>query len=199
MRKSILFSLLSLIAVLAVACGGGNNAAGGNAGKGNAGSGNAGACAGGGCGGGEAAADAMAFYRKAGNYYMTKSTMKVAGNDMVTYSKFEIVKSDDKGYVAKSTSYDKDKKETFSQEMPLVEWPKPVADTGGEAPKVTTTEETIKVEAGEFECIVSNLKPLALRPRPGCPRSTRADGQVERETGAGKTESTTELVEYKYE
>ncbi|MCB9934976.1 MAG: hypothetical protein H6840_04710 [Planctomycetes bacterium] len=197
MRKSILFSLLSLIAVLAVACGGGNNAAGGNAGKGNAGSGNAGACAGGGCGGGEAAADAMAFYRKAGNYYMTKSTMKVAGNDMVTYSKFEIVKSDDKGYVAKSTSYDKDKKETFSQEMPLVEWPKPVADTGGEAPKVTTTEETIKVEAGEFECIVMETEAAGSKTKSWS--SKKYPGLPVKSVTTGAADMTSELVEYKAE
>lgn len=138
MRKSILFIMMVAVAFFAVACGGNNAASNGGGGT---------------TTGGEAAADPMKFYKKAGNYYMTKSTMKVGDNEMVTYMKMEITKSDDKGYVTTTYTYDKDKKETSKTESPMVEWPKPVetAATGAEAPKVT--EEEVEVPAGKFKCI----------------------------------------------
>lgn len=136
MRKSILSLMMVAIAFFAVACGG-NNAAG-NGGGGTT-------------TGGEAAADPMKFYKKAGNYFMTKSTMKMGDTETVTFAKTEITKSDDKGYTMVMYSYDKDKKETSKNEM-TVEWPKPVetAATGAEAPK--PTEEEIEVPAGKFKC-----------------------------------------------
>jgi hypothetical protein len=58
----------------------------------------------------------------------------------------------------KMTSMDKDKKpQGDPTEYPVkFETPK-VETTGDEAPKVETKEETVKVEAGEFECTVTEM------------------------------------------
>jgi hypothetical protein len=201
MRKGILFSLLCLIAIVSVACGSGNNAAGNK--TGNApGNGAADGAADGATDGGDADADPMAFYKKAGNSYMTKTTSKMGDTETVSYMKIEIVKSDDKGYVSKMWTYDKDKKETYSAENPMVEWPKPVADTGGTPVKVETTEETIKVEAGEFKTTKTTMDTAGTKTTtwmakeyPGLMVKSESSGEI---AGVGKTSTVTELVEYKY-
>ena len=73
MRKGILFGLLSLVAILAVACGPANNT-GGNGATGNGAGGNGAACTGGCTGGDEAADDPIAFYKTVGNYSLAKTT-----------------------------------------------------------------------------------------------------------------------------
>lgn len=169
MRKSIFLAVMSLVAILAVACGSGNtpangakagNGAGNGAGSGagnGAGGGNGAACSGGDTTGGGTAtkSDPYALYKKVGRSWTTKTVMTIAGmpDPMISYTKMEVLSFDDKGAKYKMTTMDKDKKETYSadQEMKFTVVDTP-ACTGTTAPKMT--EETIKVAAGEFECYV---------------------------------------------
>ncbi|MCC7510528.1 MAG: hypothetical protein IT464_14295 [Planctomycetes bacterium] len=168
MRKSIFLAVMSLVAILAVACGSGNTPAnGGNAAKGNGAGGNGAACTGGGdttggdttgggtTGGTTTKTDPYALYKKVGRSWTTKSVMTIAGmpDPMISYTKMEVISQDDKGAKVKMTTMDKDKKETYSadQDIPFTVVDTP-ACTGTAAPKMT--EETVKVEAGEFECYV---------------------------------------------
>lgn len=149
MRKSIFFSLLCLIAIVAVACGGGNNDAGNGTG------GDAAAC--GGCGGDGGSADAYALYKKEGRKWKHKSVTKMEGmDDMVSFMEYEITKVADDHAMQKMTMLDKDGKpmagmEPTETKIDFVTAEAP-ACTGTEAPEMT--EETITVAAGEFECYV---------------------------------------------
>lgn len=146
MRKSIFFSLLCLIAIVAVACGGGNNA-GGTGNDGGA------ACGDGGNGGG--AADAYALYKKEGRSWLLKNEMEVAGNKMVTFTKTEVTKVADDHAMIKTTSLKEDKTEQAPGTETKIEFATAEAtDTSGEAAP-EPTKETVKVEAGEFECYVT--------------------------------------------
>ncbi|MCA8919483.1 MAG: hypothetical protein KDB68_15380 [Planctomycetes bacterium] len=155
MRKSILFGLLSLVAVLAVACGSGNDANGGGNGAG----GNGAACSGGENGGGDSA-DAYALYKKEGRKWKHKSVTKMEGmDDMVSFMEYEITKVADDHAMQKMTMLDKDGKPMAGMdptetkiEFKTAEAP---ACTGGEA--VEMKEETVKVAAGEFECYVTEV------------------------------------------
>lgn len=147
MRKSIFFSLLCLIAIVAVACGGGNDA--------NSADGNSVAGCTGGCGGD--AADAYALYKKEGRKWKHKSVTKIEGmDDMVSFTEYEITKVADDHAMQKMTMLDKDGKPMAGMEPTETKIPFATAEapacTGGEAPEMT--EETITVEAGEFECYV---------------------------------------------
>ena len=165
MRKSIFLSLLCLIAVVAVACGGGNNATGNG--------GDAAAC--GGCGGGDGgAADAYALYKTEGRSWTTKSVTKMEGmDDMVSYSKTEVVSVADDHAMIKMTMMDKDKKPMAGMEPTETKIEFKTAEApacGGDAPEVK--EETVTVEAGEFECIVtevSGTKSWSSKKYPGLP------------------------------
>ncbi|MBZ0135811.1 MAG: hypothetical protein K8I27_05520 [Planctomycetes bacterium] len=146
MRKSIFFSLLCLIAIVAVACGNGNTpTTGGNT-------------TGGGCtGGGGDAADAYALYKKEGRKWKTKSVMKIEGQpDMVSFTEYEITKLADDHAMQKMTMLDKDGKPMAGMEPTETKIEFKTAEapacTGAEAPKMT--EETVTVAAGEFECYV---------------------------------------------
>jgi hypothetical protein len=156
MRKGILFSLLCLIAIVSVACGSGNNATKGN-GTGNAA--NGGGDTGGDTGSTSDAADAFALYKKKGTTWTTKNVTKIAGmDDMISYSKNEIVEVTDKSAKVKTWMLDKDQKPMAGMEAGTeyeVKFETPKVETGTDAPKVETKEETVKVEAGEFECIVT--------------------------------------------
>ncbi len=155
MRKSIFVMVLSLVAVLAVACGGGANNKGGN---GAGGSGNA-ACGGGGeNGGGGDAADAYALYKKKGRSWLVKNDMDAGGTKMVSYTKTEVVDVADDHAMIKMWTLGEDKKPMAGMPEPEpTKIPFATADstTTTDAPKVETKEETVKVAAGEFECIVT--------------------------------------------
>ncbi len=148
MRKSILLSLLCMVSILAVACGGGNNSSTGN------GSGDGG-CGDGGDGGCTVAADPMAFYKKEGNFTLSKTSMKMKmGDDWkdqpVTFSRTEVVKVDGNKITIKTTMFDADMKETYSGESEMDLTPKEATGCAGEAPKIV--EEEIEVKAGKFNC-----------------------------------------------
>lgn len=147
MRKSILLGLLCLVSVLAVACGDGNNSATGN-GTGCGGDTPA-------CGEDAPAADPMAFYKKEGNFTLSKTSMKMKmGDDWkdqpVTFSRTEVVKVDGNKITIKTTMFDADMKETYSGESEMDLTPKEATGCAGEAPKIV--EEEIEVKAGKFNC-----------------------------------------------
>ena len=153
MRKTILAALICGVSVMAVACGGGNAAGNGNA---PAGGGNA-ATAG---GGGEAAkSDAFALYKKKGRTWLTKSTVKMEGMDpMVTYSKSEVVDVTDKSAKVKMWTLDKDQKPMAGMEAGTemeIKFETPAATGDTTAKPAEPKKETVKVEAGEFECYMS--------------------------------------------
>lgn len=148
MRKSILAMFVVMIAIFAVACGG-------NTAKGNGGDANAANGAGGGGGGESAANDMLAVYKKKGNKWTTKSTMKIAGmaDPMISYAEYEVTEVTDAEATYTMQSLDKEKKPQGDKQtlkMPL----KTDAKDGGKAcgPKPTITDEKVKVEAGEFDC-----------------------------------------------
>ena len=139
MRKSILFSLLCLVSVLAVACGGGNNAAGGGNGAGNG----AAAC-GGGCAGGETT-DAWATYRKDGRSWTHEMT---GGMKMTT----TIKNVTDNGCDMVTQMYGADGKEMGAANTTPMKFETAAAtDTKVETPK--STEKEVECKAGKFESI----------------------------------------------
>ncbi|MBE7492853.1 MAG: hypothetical protein HS108_14015 [Planctomycetes bacterium] len=104
-----------------------------------------------------APADPYALYRKKGRNWTTRMTVSMEGvTPFVNYSKTEVVTVEKDYAEIKMYFLDKDK-----QPMPGMPEPEPVrvefkqADPAvppAEQPAVETTEETIKVEAGEFVC-----------------------------------------------
>lgn len=148
MRKSIFFSLLCLIAIVAVACGGGNNATGNGTGGGDA------AC-GGGNGGGDAS-DPFALYKKEGRKWKTKSVTKIEGmDDMVSFTEYEVTKVSDAEATYVMRTLDKDGKETSKMEQ-TIKFETPKAETTGGEAAPEPTKETVTVAAGEFECYVND-------------------------------------------
>lgn len=142
MRKSILFSLLCLIAVVAVACGGGagNNAAPSTGNK-------AGTCGGGGDDK-AAAADPYALYKKKGRNW----THKTAGGHM----KVEVVELAEDHAMTKTWMLDADKKPMAGMPEPeptKVEF-KTAEGTGtatGEAKE--PKKETVSAAGKDWKCV----------------------------------------------
>ncbi|MDC1142660.1 hypothetical protein OAU50_06185 [Planctomycetota bacterium] len=182
MRKGILLSLLCMISILTVACGGGNDTNGGNA------AGN-GACGGGGC---EAAADPMAFYKTEGNFTLTKTTSKMKMGEewkdqAATFTRSEITKVDGNKVTVTTTTYDADMKEISSNPFEMDLTPKDPPACAPEAPE--TTEEEVEVKAGKF---------TATKTVSGTTTTWQAKGvTVKTEMKMDTMESVTELQEYK--
>jgi hypothetical protein len=101
-----------------------------------------------------AAVDAYKAYRTKGNTWTHKTTTKVAGTDMVSYTQWEVTEVKEDKAVVKVTMLDKDEKEMMpgtSMDIPFTV-AKPV-EGAPDAPAVKMTEEKIKVAAGEFTCM----------------------------------------------
>lgn len=185
MRKGILFMLLCIVSIVAVACGGGNDANG---------SGNSAAACGGECGGGDGGGDAsdpFALYKEEGRKWKHKSVTKMDGmEDMVSYTAYEVITVGDDAATYKMTMLDKDGEPMAGAEPTETEvkFETPeVTDTGADAPEVETTEETITVEAGEFECTVTEMSGTKTW------MSTKYPGLLVKMEGASNT---MELVEF---
>ena len=99
------------------------------------------------------AVDAYALYKKKGRTWTWKSVSKYSGFEMVAYTKQEVIEVTDTKAKIKTTSMDKDKKETYSSEMEMKFEKAEATKDGATAPEMKQSEEKIKVEAGEFECI----------------------------------------------
>ncbi|MCC6573200.1 MAG: hypothetical protein IT462_05350 [Planctomycetes bacterium] len=147
MRKSILILMVCCVAAFALACSPTNNTATGNNTAGTDGGKKCAGTDGGKKDGGEVV-DAMAIYKKKGNWWTTKTTAKKP-MESVTFMKSEVTDVNDKEATWTMTMMDKDEKVTFEQKdqkMPLVA-PKvePAKDVKVEAPK--TTEEEVECKA----------------------------------------------------
>ncbi len=199
MRKSIFLMVLSLVAVLAVACGGGNaannkaNGAGGNGGD---------TANGGDANGGGSSADAWALYKKEGRSWMLKSTSKTGDMDpQVSFMKYEIVSVADDHAMQKLTMLDAEKKpnEYVPASETKIEFK--TAETGetGDAPKVEQKEESIEVAGKKWDAIVTETEASGMKTKswtskefPGLLLKSETTG----ETGGMKMNSTMELVEW---
>ncbi|MCF6227085.1 MAG: hypothetical protein L3J82_00230 [Planctomycetes bacterium] len=139
--------------------------------------------------------DAMAFYRKVGNFSLTKTTMKIKmGDDWqeqpATFMKIIVIKTENDVSTYRMTMYDADMKETFTSEQIINLAPSEVPD-GLEKPEVIFEE--IEVKAGKFMC--SKL----VYENGGSKTVTWTFGAIlaKVETTGDNFESTTELQEYK--
>lgn len=177
MRKSMLMAALAAVSIFAVACGGGNGN-GGNSATGNSGGNGAActgdtggdactgdtggetgdtgdACSGGDTGGESSSTDAYALYKKEGRSWMYKTTTKMSGTENVSYMKYEVKTVADDHAVVVMTMLDKDKKpnEYVKPTEQKIDFAPAATDTGGDAPAVDTTEETVSAAGQDWVCI----------------------------------------------
>lgn len=133
--------------------------------------------------------DPYVLYKKKGRKWTAKTTTKLEGmDDIISYFKAEVIKVGANSATVSYTVLDKDRKPMAG--LPANETEiefREAEDDWGDRPEVKTTEETIKVEAGEFECTVtevSGTKSWMSKKYPGL--------LVKMESGS----MTTELIEY---
>jgi hypothetical protein len=103
--------------------------------------------------------DPYMLYKKVGRSWTIKNVIKIEGfDDNVSYTKTEVVKVTENDATYKMTMLDADKKPYAGMEpMELsIKFVVPGA-TSNDAPKIETKDETIKVEAGEFECTLTEM------------------------------------------
>lgn len=136
MKNSIMLALLCAIAIFAVACGGGNNAAKGNGAGGNEA----------GKDGGSETADAWATYRKDGRSWTHKMT-----GDMKM--KTTIKNVTDKGCDMETQMYGADGKEMGPANVTAMKFETAAAADGKAVETPKSKEEKVKVAAGEFDSI----------------------------------------------
>jgi hypothetical protein len=135
----------------------------------------------------------MAFYKKAGNFSLAKTTSKMKMGDKwedqaPTFMRMEVTKVDGTKSTYKMTMYDKDMKETFSNENTLDLAPKDApASNAPAAPK--PVEEELTVKAGTFKCMKNDAA--------GSTSWSHKGMGVKTVTKSDMMESTTELQEYK--
>ena len=108
---------------------------------------------------GEVNREAFALYLKEGRSWTIKNITKIEGMDpMVSYTLTTVVKVGDDYAEIETSMLDKDKKPMMG--MPATKTklefrvPKSTGAQPKDVPKVETKTETIKVEAGEFECLM---------------------------------------------
>jgi len=141
--------------------------------------------------------DEWALYKKKGRTWTHKTVGKCMGREDVSYDKYEVLEVTETGAKVKVSTLDKDKKELFSETLDF-EF-KAVSRDGGKSDggaAIKVTYETIKVEAGVFEC----QKATGERDRhKGTTwRSKKYPYLIVRNEGKGPDdEYLTELVEFK--
>ncbi len=148
---------------------------------------------------GEVKKELFALYTKEGRSWTMKTVAKVAGMEMVTYMKTEVVKVGDDYAEIKVTMLDKDKNPMMGMEPTTTKISFRVPKASGtpkEGPKVETKEETIKVEAGEFECIVTTVENNGYKTTAWTSKKYAGLAVKTSTTGSG-TDTATELVEFK--
>jgi galactitol-specific phosphotransferase system IIB component len=142
--------------------------------------------------------DAYALYKKKGRTWTWKISAKYSGYESVSYTKQEITEVTDKKATIKTTSMDKDKKETYSSsydiEFTTTTTDGTAKDAAPKAPEIT--EETIKVEAGEYECQKMTTEANGMKSTSWT--SKKYPGLlVKSESKSDAGESTMELTEFK--
>jgi hypothetical protein len=150
----------------------------------------------------EGEVDYLKCYRTKGNTWTYKSTSKFSGTETVMYMKYEVTEvTEDKASV-KVTMLDKDKKENEYMPPTTTEYDLKPAKVEGDAapdvktPEVKTTTETIKVEAGEFECTKYETE-MAGNKTTSWMIKANPSIMAKVETKSEYGESTMELVEFK--
>lgn len=98
--------------------------------------------------------DYYAVYKKKGRTWTWKNSAKYSGFEVVSYTKQEVIEVSDTKAKIKFTSMDSNKKELASSEYDIEFSHGTTTDGSGDGTKTPEmTEEKIKVEAGEFECM----------------------------------------------
>jgi Ca2+-binding EF-hand superfamily protein len=144
-----------------------------------------------------------ALYKKEGRSWTVKNVSEFMGTENITYTKTEVIKVAADHCVIKITMMDKDKKPfagMAATEM-KVEFKTAAGGTPEGAPKIKDLgTETIKVEAGEFECQVTEVVTEAA----GATYTTKSWSNkkypglsVKSETTSKDMSSKSELVEFK--
>lgn len=144
--------------------------------------------------------DAWALYKKKGRTWTMRTESDYSGFKNTSYMKTEIIEVTETYAMVKYTMLDKDKKAFPGMEPTETKLEfKTATGNGGtpaEAPK--TEEETIKVEAGEFECVKTTTEANGAKSIVWTSKKTPGLlVKVVSEAGGGKT--TMELIEFKDE
>jgi hypothetical protein len=139
-------------------------------------------------------------YKTKGNTWTWKSVSKFSGMEVVSYVKYEITEVTEKSAKYKLITLDKDKKEIYSTEA---EYEFYVAEEPEEAPedvepvKVEGRVVTIKVEAGEIECLLTTYSDEASKTSSKTYLHKATGILVKTESKSEGSETTMELTEYK--
>lgn len=98
---------------------------------------------------------AWKLYKTKGNKWTLKSTTKMAGmDDMVTYLDYEVTEVTEGGCKLKMTILDKDRKEMAPANETPIKFTRPdPARADSQPPRTRTSEESVTVEAGTFDCV----------------------------------------------
>jgi hypothetical protein len=99
---------------------------------------------------------------------MVKVSTKMTGFESVSYMKTEVVKVGEDFAEIKTTMLDKDKNPMAGMEPTTQKMSFRVPKANGgtapkEGPKVETKDETIKVEAGEYECTATTMESNGMK------------------------------------
>ncbi|MBV6517008.1 MAG: hypothetical protein HPKKFMNG_02708 [Planctomycetes bacterium] len=139
--------------------------------------------------------DYLKPYRTKGNTWTWKSVSKVSGYESVAYTKYEVTEVTEEKATCKVSTLDKDKKELASTttEIPLKATKTETPKDGTPAPEVKTSEEKIKVEAGEIDCIKTEMDSNGTKTTSWTCKATGL--LVKSQSSASWGESTMELVE----
>jgi len=141
----------------------------------------------------EAKLDTLKPFRTKGNFWMHKLTSKSGDSTVTTYSKYEVLELTENEASVKVTTFNGQKEETgsyeYKQSLKLPEG----GDVGDADMK--KSEEKVRVEAGEFNCIkVENKTDFATTTT----WTDKASGLLVKLTSKSEGhESTTELTEHK--
>jgi Ca2+-binding EF-hand superfamily protein len=138
------------------------------------------------------------LYKKVGRSWTWKSTANYAGTEMVSYIKYEVLEVGDTWVKVKMTTMDKDKKEYpgMAPTETKMDFGSGSGSGGAAVDMKTLADETVKVEAGEFECKVTEVEVSGNKTKSWM--SKKFDGLVVKtasESSMGK--SSMELVEFK--
>jgi Ca2+-binding EF-hand superfamily protein len=144
--------------------------------------------------GGEINKEAFALYTKVGRSWMTRTTANYGGFEVVSYTRTEVLEVGDDYAKIKVTSLDKDKKEMAPGMETRISF-RVASGTGGTAPEVKTEDETITVEAGEYECVKTTVDTAGMKTSSWTAR--KFPGLLVKSTSEGAGgKSSTELVEF---
>ena len=133
--------------------------------------------------------EAYALYLKKGRTWLIKSVSDVPGmGETVTFTKWEVLEVGDTSATCKMSTLDKDQNETYSTEI-VIEF-KAAGDLPEGAPEVEVKEETLTVEAGEFECYVTTTSDNTTW------ASKKYPGLLVKSVTKGDYPITTELVDF---